>query len=319
MKIVFLDAATAGKDMDMGMFSKYGDTEIFDVTPDDKLCERLKDADVAITNKCKISAKVMESAEKLKLVCIIATGYDNVDIECAKKRGIAVCNVKGYSTDCVAQLTVSLVLSLVCHIREYDDFCKSGEYTKSGLMNCLEPVYYELCGKTWGLYGYGNIAKKVAEAAKALGCKVITCRKHKSEDVECVSLEELFERSDIVTLHTPLNAGTERSVNENLLDRIKKKNFILVNVARGGVTDEKAVAEAVKSGKIAGFAADVYTKEPMDENSPFYELLTCKNVIFTPHMAWGAYETRVRLLDETCKNIEAFFSGEKRNRIDLLQ
>ncbi len=315
MKIVFLDAATAGKDMDMSIFSKYGDAEIYDTTPEEKLCERLKNADIAITNKCKISAKVMESAKNLKLVCIIATGYDNVDTDYAGKHNIAVCNVKGYSTDCVAQLTVSLVLSLACHIREYDDYCKSGEYASSGLMNCLEPVYYELKGKTWGLYGYGNIGKKVAQTAKALGCSVITCRKNKTDEIECVSLEELFERSDIVSLHVPLNEETEKSVNKEILERAKR-NLILVNVARGGVTDEKAVAEAVKSRKIAGFATDVYSKEPMDENSPFYELLDLKNVIFTPHMAWGAYETRVRLLDETCKNIDSFLAGEKRNRIE---
>lgn len=314
MKLVILDAATVGNDIDLTIFEQFGDVVVYDSTAEGEITERLKDADVAILNKIKLSEKILCSAESLRLVCITATGFDNVDTKCAKERGIAVCNVKGYSTDSVAQLTVSMALSLCCHLNEYDEYCKSGRYTQSGVANCLTPVTYELSGKTWGLYGYGSIGKKVAEVAKALGCNVIVTKNTPQSDVECVGLEELFERSDIVSLHVPLNDGTYRAVSEEVLSKAKK-GMILVNVARGAVVDEETVTKAVESGRLAGFATDVYDGEPMNKDSPFNRLRKLDNVIFTPHMAWGAYEARERLMEEIAENIKAFNDGKARNRV----
>ncbi len=316
MKIVLLDAGTLGDDLDLSVFDSVGDKTVYKATAAQDVGERIKNADVVVINKVKLNENNLSGAENLKLICIAATGFDNVDLEYARKKGIAVCNVKGYSTDSVAQLTVSLALSLACHLNEYDDYCKSGKYTESGVQNCLTPVIYELSGKTWGIYGYGNIGKKVSEVAKALGCKVIVCKRTPEEDAECVSLSELFERADIISVHTPLTEETRGSVNEKVLFGVKK-GLILVNTARGAVFDEEAVVKAVEGGIIKGLATDVYSVEPMDKASPYNRLRDFKNVIFTPHNAWGAYEARVRLLGEMIKNIEAFFSGEIRNRVDL--
>ena len=316
MNIVLLDAGTLGDDLDLSVFDAVGDKTVYKTTSPENVEERIKIADVVVINKVKLNESNLSKAENLKLICIAATGFDNVDLEYARKKGIAVCNVKGYSTDSVAQLTVSLALSLACHLNEYDDYCKSGKYTESGIQNCLTPVIYELSGKTWGIYGYGNIGKKVAFVAKALGCKVIVCKRTPEEGVGCVSLSELFEGSDIISVHTPLNDGTRGSVNEKVLNCVKK-DLILVNTARGAVFDEEAVVKAVENGTIKGLATDVYSVEPMTKESPYNRLKNCKNVIFTPHNAWGAYESRVRLLGEMVKNIKALFSGEIRNRVDI--
>ena len=315
MNIVFLDVATLGNDLDLSVFDAVGYKTVYSITSEAEVAERIKNADVVIINKVKLNESNLSRAEKLKLICIAATGFDNVDLEYARKKGIAVCNVKGYSTDSVAQLSVSLALSLTCHLNEYDEYCKSGKYTESGVQNCLFPVIHELSGKTWGIYGYGNIGKKVGAVAKALGCNIIVTKRTPERDTECVSLQELFERSDIISVHTPLNDETRKSVNENVLSKAKK-GLILVNTARGAVFDEEAVVKAVESGIISGLATDVYSVEPMTADSPYNRLRKNKNVIFTPHNAWGAYESRVRLLNEMVMNINAFLSGEKRNRVD---
>ncbi len=316
MNIVFLDSGTVGNDIDISIYEKLGNLTTYTATSQSEAPERVKDANVIITNKVKLTEEVLSAAKNLKLVCVTATGFDNVDLNYAKSHGIAVCNVKGYSTDSVAQITVATVLSLVNHLNFYDKFCKSGEYTKSGVHNRLEPVFHELAGKVWGIYGYGNIGKKVAEVAKAFGCKVIVCKRTPEDGVECVSLSELFERSDIITLHTPLNDETYHSVNKEILAK-SKKNLVLVNAARGAVTDERAVYDAVAGGVIGAYGTDVYSVEPMQYDNPIYGLRDYENVMFTPHMAWGAYEARERLVYEVYENISAFFDSRIRNRVDL--
>ena len=316
MNIVFLDTGTVGADIDASIYSKLGTLTTYDATPQSEAADRVKDANVIITNKVKLYADVLSAAKDLQLVCITATGYDNVDLDYAKKNGIAVCNVKDYSTDSVAQITVATVLSLINHLGFYDGYCKSGKYTESGVHNRLEPVFHELAGKTWGIYGYGNIGKKVAKVAEAFGCKILATKRTPEEGVECVTLSELFERSDIITVHTPLNDETRHSINADILAKAKK-SLVLVNAARGAVTDEKAVADAVKNGVIGAFGTDVYSVEPMQYDNPIWELRNCENVLLTPHMAWGAYEARVRLVDEVYANIETFYGGKIRNRVDL--
>ena len=285
MNIVFLDAGTVGTDVDVHKFSSLGNLCVYMSTSKEQIPERIKDADVIITNKCKLTEDVLSAATHLELICVTATGFDNVDLNYAREKGVAVCNVKGYSTDSVALVTVSTALSLCCNLNYFDKYCKSGAYTQSGVQNKLEPVFCEMTGKTWGIYGFGNIGKRVGKIAQALGCKILVCKREKVPEFECVSLEELFERSDIISVHTPLNEQTKSSINQNIIDKAKP-NLVLVNAARGAVLDEDAVAQAVLSGKIAAFGTDVYSTEPFEKDSPYSRLCHLDNVILTPHMAW---------------------------------
>lgn len=315
MKLVILDAATLGEGLDFSALERFGEVVLYDNTPADKVAERLRYADIAIINKIKIYADTLENAAQLKLICVFATGYDNIDLAACRAHDVAVCNVKGYSTHSVAQLTVLMALTLMEKIDAYTGFVKNGSYTKSGIANKLTPINHELYGKTWGVVGAGAIGGQVAKVAEAFGCKVLAYKRTPTEEFDCVSLEELLRRSDIISLHTPLNDGTRRLIGEHELSMMKS-DAILINVARGAVTDENAVANAVLAGKIGGFATDVYSVEPFPADHPMAKLLHCNNVMLTPHMAWGALEARIRCLDEIVMNIEAYLRGEKRNRVE---
>ena len=316
MKITVLDAKTLGEDLDLSPLSAVGETEIYQNTAPALVAERIADSEVVIINKVKLNESNLSSANKLRLICIAATGYDNIDVTYCKKAGIAVCNVVGYSTDSVAQITVATVLSLACHLKEHTASVSSGEYTRSGVANKLTPVYHELAGKTWGIIGYGNIGRKVGEIAKAFGCNVIANRQRATDEGECVSLETLCKESDVITIHTPLNDSTRGLVSKEMI-ALMKSDVIIVNTARGAVTDEAELAHAVKAGRIGALGSDVYSVEPFGEEHPFYEIKELPNVCFTPHMAWGAYEARKRCLEDIIKNIKAFYSGEIRSRVDL--
>ncbi len=312
MKITILDSATLGADMKFDMFENLGETVVYHTTDQGQVADRIKDSDVVVTNKIKLNEGNLKFASNLKLICVTATGFDNIDTVYCKENGIAVCNVSGYSTNSVAQVTVSLALSLACHLTEYGKYSKSGEYTKSGVANMLTPVYNELAGKTWGIIGMGNIGRQVARVAEALGCRVIYTRQ--SADVNACTLAELLKESDIISIHTPLTPETRGMIGKSELDLCTKKP-ILINVARGAVTDEEALTQAVVEGTLSGIGIDVYSAEPFGENHPFQKLKDYDNVILTPHMAWGAYESRVRLLDEIAENIKSFYQGGNKGRI----
>jgi len=314
MKITVLDAATLGSDLSFDKWKALGELEVYASTPATEVVGRLENSDVAILNKVKITKEILSRLKKLKLICVAATGYDNIDIAACKEKGVAVCNVKGYSTHSVAQVTLSIVLALMTHLPEYNNAVKSGEYTKSGIQNKLTPVFHELYGKTFGVIGLGNIGKQVARVAEAFGCKVLCFKRTPDTEFNCTSLEALLKESDIVTVHLPLNDNTKNIIDKNAL-ALMKKSAILVNAARGAVTNEADVAEAVKNGIIGGFGTDVYSVEPMEEGSPLQQIKDLPNVILTPHMAWGAYESRVRCINEIAHNIEAFIKGESVNRV----
>lgn len=314
MKIKILDASTLGEGVDLTQFETFGDVEIYQTSTAQEAALRAADADVLILNKVKITEDILKNASALKLVCVAATGYDNIDLAACKARGIAVCNVSGYSTHSVAQVTLSLVLALSIHLKEYNRFVTSGNYSESGVANRLTPVYHELCGKTWGIVGLGNIGKQVARVAEAMGCKVLAHKRTPEDGYECVDLHTLLSQSDIVTLHTPLNEQTKGLIGKDEL-ALLKPNAILVNAARGAVTDEAAVAEAISNGTLGAFATDVYSTEPFGKDHPFYTIKDADNVLLTPHMAWGALQARQRCLGEIHKNIAAFLAGEKRSRI----
>lgn len=314
IKITVLDAATLGSDIDLGIFNNIGEVDIFPLTEYNQVPQRIANSTVCVLNKVKLDKDVLEGAKNLKLICVAATGYDNIDTEYCKAKGIAVCNVAGYSVNSVSQLTLAMVLSASVKLDIYKESVAQGKYSNGNVQNILTPVYHELCGKVWGIIGYGAIGRKVGDCAKALGCRVIVNKRTPIDDAECVSLEYLLKESDIITIHTPLTDETRNLIGEKEIAMMKDGVFI-VNVARGAVTNEHDVAKAIKSGKIGFFGCDVYSTEPMPINHPFYEIKDYCNVCLTPHMAWGAYESRMRCINEICENIKAFFNGALRNRI----
>ncbi len=313
MKIVMLDAKTLGDDLSFLALEAVGELTVYPTTLQAEVSKRICEADVVILNKLKINEEALKLAKNLKLICVTATGYDNIDLEVCKNKGIAVTNVVGYSTNSVAQLNVALVLEAIMHLREYTDFVSSGDYTKSGVANRLTPCFYELSGKRWGIVGMGNIGKRVKAVAEAFGCEVVCTKRKAEEGLTVLPLDELIATSDIITVHLPLSDETRGLISSDILSSIKD-GAVFVNVARGAVVDEAALADEVESGRIYA-ASDVYSVEPFGENHPFYRIKDRNNFILTPHMAWGAYEARIRCIDEIAENIKAFYAGNKRNRV----
>ena len=314
MKTVFLDAATLGDDIDLSPVTSMGETVIYPHTAPSEVSQRIGDAETVIINKVKLNRDTVGEATKLRLVCIAATGCDNVDLEYMKSRGVAVCNVSGYSTDSVAQTTLAMVLSLATHLREYNGWVRSGSYSAGSVPNRLEPVYHEISGKTWGIVGLGNIGRRVAAAAVAMGCRVIANKRVPVPDFECVDIDTLCKNSDIITLHTPLTEETRGLISRERI-AMMKKDAILVNVARGAVCDETALCEAVKNGRLGAVGVDVYSQEPFSDSSPYTEIMGFDNVLLTPHMAWGSFEARSRCIAEIAENIRSFEAGGTRSRL----
>lgn len=314
MKISILDIATLGDDLNFDAIHCLGDVTVYDITKQEDVIDRIRDAEVLILNKVKLNKTNLPYAEKLKLICITATGFDNVDLDYCREHNIAVCNVAGYSTDSVVQLTVAMAFSLATNLGAFDGYVKSGKYTESGIFNCIKPVFREMSALTWGVVGLGNIGKKVADIAKTMGCRVLAYKRTPVEDYNCVDIDTLCRESDIISIHTPLSDETYHLINEKRLSMMKK-GTILINVARGAVVDEEAVCKAVEDKKLGGLGVDVYSTEPMQPDSPYQRILNCENVIFTPHMAWGAIDSRQRCMDEVAKNIQSFVNGEKRSRV----
>lgn len=315
MRIVILDAATLGSDTDLSPLMEQGDVTVWDNTPPELVGQRIRDTDVIVSNKVKLTGQVLQNAQHLKLICLSATGFDCVDTAYCAANGIGVCNVPGYSTHSVAQLTVAMVLELVNHLSVYREFVHNGNYSRSGVANALTPVWHELYGKTWGIVGGGNIGRQVAKIADAFGCRVLVCRRKPDEVYETADLDRLCAESDIISVHVPLTEETRGMIGEKQIG-LMKDGVILVNVARGAVTDEAALAEAVKNGRIGGLGVDVYSQEPFGEDHPFSGILDLPNVCLTPHTAWGALETRNRCIAMVAENISAFCQGKRKNRVE---
>ena len=314
MKIVLLDTATLGYDLDLSPITSLGDAVEYENTAPEQIAQRLQGANVAVLNKLKLNASNLSEAKDLKLICVAATGYDNIDTEYCRAHGIALCNVPGYSTDSVAQITLAMALSLASKLTEYNSFVHSGDYTASGVANKLTPVYHELSSMTWGIVGGGAIGSRVARVADAMGCKVLVCRRKPDNRYEQVDIDEICRRSDIISLHVPLTDQTRGMISRERIASMKP-GAILINVARGAVTDEQALADAIETGHLGGLGIDVYSKEPFGTDHPFYRLLGRENVCLTPHMAWGSAESRARCVATMAENITRFFAGNAQNRI----
>ncbi len=315
IKIVLLDRATIGTDVDLSPLAALGDMTVFDATAHEQLPTRIADAEIVLLNKVRLDADMLALAKKLRLICVFATGYDNIDVAYARAHGIAVCNVPAYSTESVTLFTVSTALSLFAHLQEYRDFVATGSYTASSVPNRLTPVYHEVKGKTWGIVGAGNIGTRVGQVAQALGARVLVYQRHAHPLFDVVDLSVLCRESDILSLHCPLNDSTRCLIGEEQLS-LMKPTAVLVNEARGAVVDEAAVANAVKNRRLGGFGCDVYSCEPFSEDHPYQSIKHLPNVLLTPHAAWGAYEARVRCVSVVAENIQAFLNGRKNNRVD---
>lgn len=314
MKISILDASTLGNDLDLSIFRKYGEVCVFPTTATCDVEKNIGDSDVIVINKVKVNGDNLKNASNLKIILEMATGFDNIDLEYCKSRGIAVCNVVGYSTMSVSQITVSMALSLISNMNSFSRTCVDGTYSNGKVANILTPTYHDIAGKTWGIVGYGNIGKQVARVAEALGCKIIAYKRTPVDTVECVDIDTLCENADIISIHTPLNDGTRNLISADRIAKMKK-NAIVINVARGAVCDEEALAEAILKEKIYGLGVDVYTEEPFKASHQYTKIAGLDNVILTPHMAWGSYESRVKCRDEAILNLDSFIKGERRNRL----
>lgn len=312
MRIVVLDKDTLGEDVDLAALAAVGELAVYGNTAPEQVRARLMGADVAVLNKIKLHENNL-AGTAVRLICVAATGYDNIDTDYCRRAGIALCNVPGYSTDSVAQLTVAMVLQLANRLGEYTAYVNDGRYTASGVANRLTPVFHEIAGKTWGVVGGGGIGRRVARLAQAFGCRVLMCRREAESEFEAADLDRLCRESDILSLHCPLNEQTRGMLNAERIAALKA-GAIVVNTARGAVTDEAALAQAVLDGRIA-LGCDVYSAEPFGKDHPFHGLRGLPQVCLTPHMAWGAYEARMRCVAEMAQNIESFYKEEKRNRI----
>ncbi len=314
MKIVMLDAGTLGADLDLSPVTSLGEVDVYVSTTESEVVARLADADVAVLNKIKMTRTVLESLPALKLICVTATGYDNIDLDCCRERGITLCNVPAYSTDSVAQVTVAMALSLATHLSAYRTHVHEGRYAASGVANHLTPVYHELSSMTWGVVGGGNIGAKVAGVAAALGCRVLVTRRQMDPVYPTVDIDTLLRESDVVSLHLPLTESTRGMIDATRIASMKK-GAIFINVARGAVTDEEALAHAIETGHLGGLGVDVFTTEPFLADHPFSRILGRDNVVLTPHMAWGSFEARTRCLATVSENITGFFADNPKNKI----
>ena len=311
MKIVILDGATAkGRELNFDFLNQFGEVTYYDVTYPDEVLSRAKDADILVINKIVLDRATLSACKKLKLITILATGYNVVDIDAARELGITVCNVPYYSTNSVAQLTFAFILEFANKLSLHTQSVARGDW-----QNCADFAYtldtlHELYGKTLGIIGYGSIGRKVAQIGKAFGMNILVSTRTPVDG--CVSKEEVFENADFITLHCPLNEGSKLMINEQSLSMFKPAAY-LINTARGGLIDEEALANALNQGKIAGAGLDVLTCEPPKADNP---LIHAKNCIITPHMAWASVEARVRLLHATEDNVRAFLQNSPINKVN---
>ena len=318
MRIVILERNSVGTDVSVDSISKYGETTVYRNTTAEDVAERVKDAEIIIANKALLNEATLKNAQKVKLICEFATGYDNVDLAYCKSRGIKVANVVNYSTDAVAQHTFALCLCILEKLHHYDGYVKSGEYASQDRFSNFDIPYTELAGKTWGIIGMGNIGRKVAEIAKAFGCHVIfysVTGKSSCTEYEQVNFDTLLRESDVLSLHCPLSDITRNLINLDALKKMKK-TAILINVARGPVVNDEDLYTALTENYILGAGLDVTGTEPMKNSNPLSKIKDSNRLIITPHMAWASIEARERCVSETCKNIEAFLKGENRNIVN---
>lgn len=318
MEIVILERDSVGTDVQIDCLKDLGNVTVYSNTLAGEVEERIRNADIVIANKAPLGEETLKNAQSVKLICEFATGYDNVDLEYCRKRGIKVANVVDYSTSAVAQHTFALCFYVLEKLNHYDNYVKSGEYASQSRFSNFDLPFTELDGKVWGIVGMGNIGKKTAQIAEAFGCKVIfysASGNSSCTDYERVELEDLLKRSDFLSLHCPLSERTRNLIDLTALKKMKK-TAILINVARGPVVNDEDLYTALTEGIIAGAGLDVTGTEPMKESNPLSRIKDSNKLIITPHLAWASTEARNRVVEETYKNTQAFCSGIDRNIVN---
>ena len=319
MKIVILERNSVGTDVSVDRLREFGEVVIYDNTVTiEEVRDRVKDADIVIANKSPLGEETLKDAPGIRLICEFATGYDNCDLTYCTARGIRVVNVRDYCTAMVAQHTFTLALALSQKLPYYDSYVKSGQYSAQGRFSYFDVPFYELEGKTWGIVGMGNIGRRVAKIAEALGCRVIfhsitgnsSCREYTRVDKET-----LLTESDFLSLHCPLSDLSRNFIDREALGKMKK-TAVLVNVARGPVVNNADLYQALEAGEIGAAGLDVVEKEPLEPGNPLSLIKDSNRLIITPHLAWASVEARKRCVEEACLNIAAFLRGEERNVVN---
>lgn len=315
-KIVILDGyASNPGDLSWEELERLGDLTVYDRTPPELLAARIADAQVIFTNKVPLDAAAMQAAPRLELIGLLATGYNIVDLDAARARGIPVCNIVGYSTGAVAQMTLALLLELTQQVGQYNALVHRGDWTNCPDFCCLRAPLTELAGKTMGLIGYGAIGQAVGRLALALDMRLLVTARHEKavpEGARYTTLDELLTQSDVISLHCPLTPQSTRLIDAAALQKMKP-GALLLNTARGALVDEQAVADALHAGTLGGYGADVVTVEPIPAGHP---LLTAPCCILTPHIAWAPKETRIRLHRLAAENLRAYLAGHPINVVN---
>lgn len=318
MNIVFLDRNTIGNDIDINVFEKFGILTVYPYTSEEDVNSRIKNADIVLTNKAKLNSKTLADT-KVQLICLSATGTDNVDVNYCSLNNIAVCNVKGYSTESVVQHTFASLFALMEKISKHENYTRSGEYVNDVSFKYLNWRFNEIHGKNYGIIGMGAIGQRVGDIAKAFGCNVFYWSSNNIDRCSSftrLSLDDLLQRCDIISIHSPLTKDTFHMIGTAQF-KLMKDSSIIVNMGRGDIIDEVSLVNALKSGLIGGACIDVLSKEPMSDNSPYIEILNNQNLLITPHIAWASIEARNRCISEMCTNISAYLNGDFRNRVDI--
>lgn len=319
MKIVVLDGYTENPgDLSWDGLKNLGELTVYDRTQLEDIVERIGDAEAIYVNKTPVSEAVMELCPNLRFIGVLATGYNVVDVKAAKERDIVVCNIPSYGTDAVAQYTFALLLELCHHVGEHSESVKDGAWSRCPDWCFWNYPLMELAGKVMGIIGFGRIGRRVAEIALAFGMKVIyytqgSCETPEGERCRCVSLDELLENADVITLHCPLTPETEGMIHSGTIARMKQ-GVLLINDSRGPLIVEEDLSAALCSGKIGGAAVDVVSTEPICGDNP---LLTAPNTVITPHIAWAPREARQRLMDIAVENLVQFCKGTPQNVINV--
>lgn len=314
LNIVVLDSKTLGENLDWSIFKDLGNLTLYDLSTKDEALKRVEDADIVLTNKVNIDRELLDSGKNIKYIGVLATGYNIVDLDECTKRDIVVTNIPNYGTDTVAQFTFALLLKIANEVDYHNRLVKNGEWGKRDIFSFWDSPQIELKDKTIGIIGYGKIGQKVGEIAKAFGMNILSYRgegkaKKYSSDV---SLDYLLKNSDIISLHANLTDENKFIINEKSIDKMERKP-IIINVARGGLIDEFALAEALNSGKIRAAGLDVLNTEPIKDDSP---LLKAKNITLTPHMAWTTFEARDRIMNIAYENIVDFTNNDNKNKVN---
>lgn len=308
MKIAFLDVKTLGNVHNLSKFKEFGTLHTYESTRPEEVAERIKDVDIVITNKIPITREAMDQATSLKLICVAATGMNNIDHDAARDKGIPVKNVEDYSTHSVAQHTFSLILALLNNPALHNAYVRSGAYSKDNIFTYMGAPFWQLKDKRMGIIGLGNIGTKVAEIAEAFGCKIVyysSSNQDRHDRYQRLSLEELLHSSDVVSVHAPLTDKTENLISYNQI-KLMPSHALLINTSRGGIINEADLAKATDDKLIRGAAIDVFSSEPLPADHPYLQVKDKDRLLLTPHIAWASEESRTLLIDRICGNIRQF-------------